>query len=86
MAHAREEMGDALATGREREDGAGCGGRAGNGEPKKKKKEQTTSLKCGASALHGCPLAWHNVRSSPARESHQVYTDLPSHIYNLYWS
>lgn len=52
----------------------------------KEKKEQTTSLKCGASALHGCPLAWHNVRSSPERESHQVYTDLPSHIYNLYWS
>lgn len=50
------------------------------------RKEQTTSLKCGASALRGCPLAWHNVRSSPERESHQVYTDLPSHIYNLYWS
>lgn len=39
-AHARVEMGDALATGREREDGAGYGGRDGNQEPKKKNKLQ----------------------------------------------
>lgn len=34
----RKEMGDALATGREREDGVGYGGRDGNREPKKKNK------------------------------------------------
>lgn len=61
-------------------------GAEGGTEIGSQRKEQTTSLKCGASALRGCPLAWHNVRSSPERESHQVYTDLPSHIYNLYWS
>lgn len=40
MAHARVEMRDALATGWEREDGVGYGGRDGNQEPKKKNELQ----------------------------------------------